>query len=61
MSELEKPVLYLPTRALLIPCDYDPDKKQNVQYHRITLGYKLNRPVDLSRMWFRREIQEATS
>jgi hypothetical protein len=32
MSHTEKPVLYLPTRLLYVPCDYDPASRSQDTY-----------------------------
>ena len=44
MSHYEKPVLLLPTRPLLVPCDYDPAKKK-VELRQYVFGMRYE-PVD---------------
>lgn len=59
MSHYEKPVLLLPTRPLLVPCDYDPAKKK-VELRQYVFGYRYQE-VDLSREYFKREPNKETS
>lgn len=36
-SHIEKPVLLLPTRVLIVPCDYEPDRNGPVKWIEQTL------------------------
>lgn len=43
-SHIEKPVLYLPTRVLIVPCDYDPDPHGIVKWieQTVTMRYETD-------------------
>lgn len=40
-SHIQKPVLYLPTRILVVPCDYDPEPKK-VEWRQVVVRVKYD-------------------
>ena len=54
-----KPILYLPCRPLLVPCDYVPKRDAKVEYHQFTFTvlWKDARSQFDSPCYFERKVE----
>lgn len=55
---LVKPVLYLPVRPILVPCDFDPEAHRKVEYRQYIFGVRyIETDLDFNHEYVEREIK----